>query len=154
MKNFLWIIFVSMLPIVELRGAIPIGCGMGLPAWQVFIAAVIGNLIPVPFIILFIRNVFRFVREKWSRLDRFVDRLEAKAMTKADKVRRYEILGLWLLVAIPLPGTGAWTGALIAALTDIRLRRAFPTIAVGVITAGVIVTAMSYGLRFGINTMT
>ena len=150
-KNFLWIVLVSMVPMIELRASIPMGCGMGLPAWQVFIAAVLGNMLPVPFIVLFIRSVFEFLRKHWAKLNGLIDRIEAKALKKSDRVRQFEILGLMLFVAIPLPGTGAWTGSLIAALLDIRLKRSIPTIFLGVLIAGAIVTAISYGFRFGLS---
>ncbi len=153
MKNFLWIVLVSMVPMVELRLSIPMGCGMGLPAWQVYIAAVVGNMLPVPFIVLFIRRIFDFLRKHWAWLGRLVDRIEARAMKKSDRVRQFEILGLMLFVAIPLPGTGAWTGGLIAALLDIRLKRSIPTIFLGVLIAGAIMTAVSYGFRFGVNAL-
>ncbi len=151
MKNFLWIVLVSMVPMIELRAAIPLGCGMGLPAWQVYVAAVVGNMIPVPFIVLFIRRIFAFLRKHWKKLGGLVDRIEARAMKKSGRVRQFEILGLMLFVAIPLPGTGAWTGSLIAALLDIRLKRSIPVILLGVLIAGAIVTAVSYGFRFGIS---
>ena len=153
MKSFLWILLVSMVPFIELRAAIPMGCGMGLPAWQVYLAAVVGNMIPVPFIVLFIRRIFEFLRKHWKKLGGLVDRIEAKAMKKGAKVRQAEILGLILFVAIPLPGTGAWTGSLIAALLDIRLKRSIPTIFLGVLIAGAIVTAVSYGFRLGIHAL-
>ena len=153
MKDFLWIVLVSMVPMIELRAAIPLGCGMGLPAWQVFAAAVIGNMLPVPFIVLFIRRIFAFIRRHWSRLNGLLDRIEAKAEKNIERVQRYEILGLCLFVAIPLPGTGAWTGSLIAALLDIRLRRSLPAIFLGVLVAGLIMTAISYGFKFGVNAL-
>ena len=136
---------------IELRASIPMGCGMGLPAWQVYIAAVIGNMIPVPFIVIFIRRIFEFLRKHWKSLNGLIDRIEAKAMKKSGRVRQFEILGLMLFVAIPLPGTGAWTGSLIAALLDIRLKRSIPTIFLGVLIAGAVMTAISYGFRFGIS---
>ncbi len=153
LKNFLWIVLVSMVPMIELRASIPMGCGMGLPAWQVYLAAVVGNMLPVPFIVLFIRRVFEFLRKHWKKLQGLIDRIEARAMKKSGRVRQFEILGLILFVAIPLPGTGAWTGSLIAALLDIRLRRSIPTIFLGVLIAGAIVTAVSYGFRFGIHAL-
>ena len=136
---------------IELRASIPMGCSMGLPAWQVYIAAVAGNMFPVPFIVIFIRRIFEFLRQHWKRLGGLIDRIEARAMKKSDRVRQFEILGLMLLVAIPLPGTGAWTGSLIAALLDIRLKRSIPTIFLGVLIAGAIMTAISYGFRLGIG---
>ena len=140
-----------MVPMIELRASIPMGCGMGLPAWQVYVAAVLGNMLPVPFIVLFIRSIFEFLRKHWAKLNGLIDRIEAKALKKSDRVRQFEILGLMLFVAIPLPGTGAWTGSLIAALLDIRLKRSIPTIFLGVLIAGAIVTAVSYGFRFGLS---
>ena len=142
-----------MVPVLELRASIPVGCSLGLNAWQCAIAAILGNMIPVPFIILFIRKIFDFLRSHWAKLGRLVDRLEAKAEKKKPLVQKYAILGLTLLVAIPLPGTGAWTGALVAAMLDIRLRRAIPCILLGVVIAAIVVTMISYGIQFGINTM-
>lgn len=142
---------LSMVPVLELRAAIPIGCSLGLSAWQCALAAIIGNMIPVPFIILFIRAIFEYLRRHWPKLGNLVDRLEAKAEKKKPLVQKYAILGLTLLVAIPLPGTGAWTGALVAAMLDIRLKRAIPCIFLGVVIAAVIVTMVSYGVRLGIN---
>ncbi len=154
LKDFLWVLLMSMVPMTELRLAIPIGCGLGLPAWQSFVAAVVGNMLPVPFIVLFIRRIFAFIRRHWSFLNGILDRIEKKAENNMERVQRFEILGLCLFVAIPLPGTGAWTGSLIAALLDIRLRRALPTIFLGVLIAGVIVTLISYGVRLGIAAIT
>ena len=136
---------VSMVPIIELRGAIPIGVGYGLDYWVVVLVAVIGNIIPVPFIILFIRKIFELMR-KWSKkLDGIVTKLEKRAESKSDVVQKYAFWGLFILVAIPLPGTGAWTGALVAAMLDMRLKRAFPAIGFGVLTAAAIVTFVTYG---------
>jgi uncharacterized membrane protein len=137
--------FVSMLPVIELRGAIPIGISEGLGFYQAFIVAIIGNLVPVPFIVLFIRTIFNWLRDKSIALNRLVERLENKAHAKKEIVEKYEWWGLVLLVAIPLPGTGAWTGALVAAILDMRLKRAFPAIAMGVLIAGIIVLFISYG---------
>ncbi len=136
---------VSMVPIVELRGAIPIGVGYGLEYWVAVVVSVIGNIVPVPFIILFIRKIFAIMR-KWSKkLDGFITKLEKRAESKSDVVQKYAFWGLFLLVAIPLPGTGAWTGALVAAMLDMRLKRAFPAIALGVVTAAAIVTFVTFG---------
>lgn len=136
---------VSMVPVIELRGAIPIGVGYGLDYWLVVAIAIIGNLVPVPFIILFIRKIFELMR-KWSKkLDALVTKLENRAESKADVVQKYAFWGLFILVAIPLPGTGAWTGALVAAMLDMRLKRAFPAIVLGVVGAAVIVTFVTFG---------
>ena len=152
-KNFFWVLLLSMIPVLELRAAIPVGSSLGLNAWQCAVATIIGNMIPVPFIILFIREIFAFLKEHWPKLSGFVERLEAKAEKKKPLVQKYASLGLALLVAIPLPGTGAWTGALVAAMLDIRLKRAIPCILLGVVIAAVIVTMITYGIRFGINTI-
>ena len=136
---------MAMVPVVELRGAIPYGVIAGLSVPAAFIIAVIGNLVPVPFLVVFTRKVFEWLRTKSVWLDRFVCRMETKAEEKKDVVLKYEFWGLVLLVAIPLPGTGAWTGALVAAMMNMRLKRAMPAIVLGVIIAGIIVTTITYG---------
>lgn len=140
----LYTTLMSMAPIVELRGGIPLGVGLGLPLWQAYIAAVIGNMIPVPFIIVFIRRVFKWLQAKSARLNRLVKRLEETAHLKGRMVRKYKYLGLIILVAIPLPGTGAWTGALAAAFLDMRLRDAVPSILLGVLIAGAAISALTH----------
>ena len=136
---------LSMVPVLELRGAIPIGVANGLNIWVAIGVSIIGNLLPVPFIILFIRKIFSWLRKLSKRLDGLVTRLERRAAKKTDVVLRYAFWGLVVLVAIPLPGTGAWTGALVAAMLDMRLKRAFPAIALGVVIAGIIVAFVTYG---------
>lgn len=136
---------IAMVPVLELRGSIPIAYSSGLNIWICIAISVIGNLVPVPFIILFVRKIFAFLRRKISRLDGFITRLENRAEKKSEKLQKSTFWGLFLLVAIPLPGTGAWTGALVAAMLDMRLKRAFPSIALGVITAGIIVTIITCG---------
>ena len=101
---------VSMVPIIELRGGLPFGVALGLPYHLAFPAAVLGNLIPAPFIIVYIRRIFELMRKYLPRLNGLVDQLEEKAHLKGQKVQKYQYIGLWLFVAIPLPGTGAWTG--------------------------------------------
>ena len=139
---------VSMVPIIELRGGLPFGVALGLPYYLAFPAAVIGNLIPAPFIIVYIRRVFKLMRKYMPRLNTLVDKLERKAHLKGEKMLRYEALGLWLFVAIPLPGTGAWTGSLAAAFLDIRLKKAMPAVVLGVLTAGTIMLTLTH---VGIN---
>ena len=145
-EQFLSVFGLAMVPIFELRGAIPVGVAAGLPFWTVFLTAFLGNLLPVPFLILFTRRVFEWLRTKSALLERFVSRLERKAASKEDLLKKYELLGLCILVAIPLPGTGAWTGSLVAAVFDIRLKHAFPAIALGVLIAGIIVSVVTYGV--------
>ena len=144
--EFLLTMLVSMVPVIELRGGIPFGVAAGLPVWMAMLAAVIGNLIPVPFIIVYIRRVFQWMRRRMPRFGGMIDKLEAKAHLKGQKVQKYQYFGLALFVAIPLPGTGAWTGALAAAFLDMRLRKALPSIVAGVAVAGVVVSAITYGV--------
>lgn len=144
--EWLYTFLMSMVPVVELRGGIPLGVGLGLPLWQAYLAAVIGNMVPVPFIIIFIRRIFKWLRAKSAALGRLVDKLERKAHLKGQTVTKYKYLGLVILVAIPLPGTGAWTGALAAAFLDMRLRKALPAIFLGVLIAGAAVSALTYGV--------
>ena len=136
--------FMSMIPIIELRGAIPFGVALGLPVPVAFITAIIGNLLPVPFIILFIRKIFDWLRGKSDRLNNLVNKFEAHTLKKADKVRKGAFWGLLLFVAIPIPGTGAWTGAIIAALLEVRYKIALPAITLGVISAAIIMSLLSY----------
>lgn len=137
-------LFVSMIPVIELRGAIPIGVGLGLPYWVSVLVSLIGNIIPVPFIIIFIKAIFAWIRKVMPKLDGFVTKLEQRAEKKRATVEKYAFWGLFLFVAIPLPGTGAWTGALIAAMMDMPLKKAFPSVALGVITAAIIVTTVTF----------
>ncbi len=139
-------LFWSMVPVVELRGAIPIGVGLDLPLWVAIAVSVIGNMIPVPFIILFIRQIFKWMRKVNSTFARIVDRMEEKANKHRDKVTKYGFWGLFILVAIPLPGTGAWTGALVAAVMELRFKTALPAIFAGVIAAAVVVSIVTYGV--------
>ncbi len=145
LKEAIITFLMAMVPVIELRGAIPYGVLAGLSVHTAFIIAVIGNLVPIPFLVVFTRKVFEWLRTKSFRLDSFVRRMEEKADKKKDIVLKYEFLGLMILVAIPLPGTGAWTGALVAAMLDMRLKRAMPAIIAGVIIAGIIVTTVTYG---------
>ena len=144
--EFCFTVLVSMLPVVELRGGIPFGVAAGLPVWAAFLAAVLGNLIPVPFIIVYIRRIFQWMRRRIPRLNRLVDALERKAHLKGQKVNKYKYLGLMLFVAIPLPGTGAWTGSLAAAFLDMPLRKALPSVILGVLIAGMAISILSYGV--------
>jgi len=145
--KMIFTLLVSMVPVIELRGAIPFGHNvLGLGIWPTFFASVIGNIIPVPFIIVYIRRIFQWMRRTLPRLDSLVDSLEQKAHLKGRTVSKYKYLGLMIFVAIPLPGTGAWTGALAAAFLDMRLRRALPSVAMGVMIAGVLISILSFGL--------
>lgn len=149
--EFVFTLLVSVIPVAELRVGVPFGVGLGLPYWEAFLAAVIGNILPIPFIIVYIRRVLEWLRAHLPRLDGMVDALERKAHLKGRKVSKYKYLGLMLFVAIPLPGTGAWTGALAAAFLDMPLRRAMPSVVAGVLLAGLIMTGLT---RVGINLFT
>ncbi len=143
--KYLATFIISMIPVIELRGAIPIGVSLGLSHVEAMGVSIIGNMLPVPFIILFIRPIFRWMTKKSGKLARLAEKLEAKAEGKWDKIHRYQFFALTLFVAIPLPGTGAWSGALIAAVMNMRLRNALPSILLGVLIAGVLVTGITYG---------
>ncbi|MGI6027104.1 MAG: COG2426 family protein [Candidatus Scatomorpha sp.] len=143
--KYLATFIISMIPVIELRGAIPIGVSLGLSHVEAMGVSIIGNMLPVPFIILFIRPIFRWMTRKSGKLARLAEKLEAKAEGKWDKIHRYQFFALTLFVAIPLPGTGAWSGALIAAVMNMRLRNALPSILLGVLIAGVLVTGITYG---------
>lgn len=145
-EQILMTIVVSMVPIIELRGAIPLAAHAGLAWYWVFPAAVLGNMIPVPFIVLFIRKIFDWIK-RHTRLGGMVERLEARAERKMPAVKKYRFWGLVVFVAIPLPGTGGWTGALIAALMDMRLKKAVPGILMGVVIAGIVVSILTYGIK-------
>lgn len=136
---------MAMVPVIELRGAIPFGIVSGLSVPLTFVLAVVGNLLPIPILVVFTRKVFEWLRTKSEKLNNLVCRLEAKADKNKSLVEKSEFWGLMILVAIPLPGTGAWTGALVAAMLNMRLKRAMPAIIVGVIVAGIIVTAITCG---------
>ena len=145
-KNVFITFLISMLPVVELRGGLPYGIALGLDYPVALAAAVIGNMVPVPFIIVYIRHVFAWLRKRSKWWDEKITRLEKKAHLKGRVVRKYSTIGLCILVAIPLPGTGAWTGALVAAVLDMRLKKAIPAIFLGVCIAAAIMTMVTFGL--------
>lgn len=143
--KYLATLIISMIPVIELRGAIPIGVSLGLSHAEAMGISIIGNMLPVPFIILFIRPIFRWMTKKSGKLARLAEMLETKAEGKWDKIHRYQFFALTIFVAIPLPGTGAWSGALIAAVMNMRLRNALPSILLGVLIAGILVSGITYG---------
>jgi len=128
---------ISMLPIVELRGAIPVGLLFGIESWKLYLIAVIGNMLPIPFVLWFARPVINFCLNS-RLLKRFGKWMQNKVDKNADKIVKYGTWGLVIFVAIPFPGTGAWTGAIIAALMDLRIKKAIPFIYLGVLIAGFI----------------
>jgi len=145
-NRILLTLLVSMFPVLELRAAIPLGVSLGMSHMEAFAISVVGNLIPVPFIVLFVRRVFVWLQATIPALGGFVKRLERRAENKKEVVQKWAFWGLVLLVAIPIPGTGAWTGALVAAMMDIRLKKAMPAISAGVVIAGIIVVLVTYGV--------
>lgn len=143
-KKFI-IFLISMVPILELRGGL-LAAGPALldvPMWQAIPICFIGNLVPIPFILLLITKIFDWMKGT-KKLKPLVEKLEHKAMRQSANIEKYEFWGLVAFVGIPLPGTGAWTGSLIAALLGIRFRKAFPAITLGLILATVIMTVLSY----------
>ncbi|MDP4133707.1 MAG: small multi-drug export protein [Bacillota bacterium] len=144
--KYLMTFLISMLPIVELRGAVPIGVALGLNTYLVLLISIIGNMVPIPFVIIFARAIINWLKKK-KFLAWFGRWLEKKAAKNVEKVIKYEKIGLFIFVAIPLPGTGAWTGALIASLFDLRLKNSILPIAWGVALAGVIMTLGSEGIK-------
>lgn len=165
LKKVLYVFFISMLPVVELRGAIPYGVAMDLPLHITYIIAVIGNVVPVPFLIMFAKNIlewlstspkaaklvfeFNFKDKKMEfSIQKFCLRIIKKADEKAAKIGKYELWGLFLFVAIPIPGTGAWTGSLIAATLRLRLIPSIVVISLGVISSGVIMSIISWAWKW------
>lgn len=136
---------ISMLPVVELRGALLCAPHLDVGFWQALIICIIGNILPIPFIIFLARPLFSWLK-KQRLFAKLTDKIESKVSTKANKVMKNTALGLFLFVAIPMPGTGAWTGSLIASLFNMRLKYALPSIILGVIVAGIIVALGAYGV--------
>ena len=137
----------SMLPIIELRGSIILGAAMDLPWWQTYLISWIGNMLPIPFILLFIKKMLQWMSTcKVKFFNKVSNWLMEKAEKNRGKIEKYAMWGLILFVAIPLPGTGAWTGALIASLLDMRMKYSLPAIFAGVCLAGVIMCCASYGM--------
>lgn len=139
------VFIVAMIPIVELRGAIPIGAAFSMPMPLTFILAYIGNLLPVPFILLFIRKILSFMK-RFKCFEKIVSWVENKAMKTAEKRENLTFWGLVIFVGIPLPGTGAWTGALLADFLGVKFWKAMLAIALGVLLAGIIMMIVSYGI--------
>ena len=137
------VFLVSMVPILELRGGLIMASLLHIDMWKAIAICVIGNIIPVPFILLLITPIFNWLKQT-KAFRPMVEKLERKAMSKKDNIEKYEFWGLVLFVGIPLPGTGAWTGSLIAALLDMKFRKAFPAVLIGICMATVIMTTLSY----------
>ncbi len=142
----LCVLFCSMIPIIECRGAIPLGWALGLPWWQTGLLSLAGNLLPVPFILLLIRVVLRWMASSRVKLfNKIVNWLNRKVEKHKGTIEKYSYVGVAIFVAIPLPGTGAWTGSLIAATLGLEWKRSFLAAVVGVLCATAIMTLVSYG---------
>ena len=145
MPNQLIVFIVSMIPLIELRGGLVAAALLGMPLWEGVLFCLAGNIVPVPFILLFITPIFAWLKK--TKLFRpMVEKMEARSLGKSDRIRKYEFWGLVLFVGIPLPGTGAWTGALIASLLEIRTKKAVPAIFLGLLLATVIMCIITYGI--------
>ncbi len=136
---------ISLFPVLEIRGGMIAAFALGVDFIPAFLLCYLGNMIPIPFILLFIRKIFKLMR-KFKPLGKIVDKMEARAEKKKDTIVKYQEWGLLLFVAIPLPGTGGWTGALVAALMDLRMKKCLPIIALGVFIAGLIMSFITYGI--------
>ncbi len=135
-----------MVPVLELRGAIPYGVARGIPVFYSALIAIVGNMVPVPFVLLFTRSVLAYMERRNKLMQNLAAKVRAKAEKNKGKVERYKFWGLVLLVAIPLPGTGAWTGAIVAALLDEEGVKATFAILLGVLIAAVIVSLITTGV--------
>lgn len=141
------VFLISMVPILELRGGLLVASPavLDVPITTAIPLCIIGNIIPIPFILLFIRQIFKWMK-KVGLFRTFVEKLEKRAMSKSDSIKKYEFWGLVLFVGIPLPGTGAWTGSLIAALLEIDVKKAVLAELLGIAIATIIMSFLSYGL--------
>ena len=146
LMSYLSVFLCSMLPLLELRASLVLGFGLGLPWYGNLAVSLVGNLLPIPFILLFIRRILKWMKTvSFLHFDRIASWLEEKAAKKSSKVTKYALCGLFAFVAIPLPGTGAWMGALIASLLEMRIKHSLVSIALGVLVAGVLITVALYG---------
>ncbi|MBQ3897822.1 MAG: small multi-drug export protein [Clostridia bacterium] len=148
-RDYFIVFFISLLPILELRGGLIAAYILGLPLIPSMIVCYIGNMIPIPFLLMFVKRFLNWLG-KFKIFQGFVNWIQNRGQKKADEMKakqsKWEEWGLMAFVAIPLPGTGGWTGSLVAALLNIDNKKAFKVIAVGVAIAGIIVAALSYGL--------
>ncbi|MBP5154221.1 MAG: small multi-drug export protein [Lachnospiraceae bacterium] len=144
------VFLVSMVPLIELRGGLIAAALLRMPVWEGVLWCLLGNMIPVPLILLFITPLFNWM--KTTKLFRpMVEKMEQRSLGKSEKIQKYEFWGLVLFVGIPLPGTGAWTGSLIAALLGIRFRKALPAVYLGLLVATAIMCVISYLIPYLIS---
>lgn len=149
-SNEIIVFIISMVPILELRGGLIAARLMGIPYFKAALLCSLGNLVPIPFILWFITPVFNWLKK--TKLFRpLVEKLEKRAMGKADKIEKAEFWGLVLFVGIPLPGTGAWTGGLIASMLGVRFKKAFPAMCLGVLLALTIMSVITYVIPYVVS---
>ena len=141
--KYLSLFGMAMLPVLELRGSVPWGVAQDLNYAMVLAVSILGHMVPVPFIMLFIRRIFDWMKKKSRRLAAIAEKLEARAQSKGDILVKYETLGLFILVAIPLPGTGAWTGTLAASFLNMGIKTTSLAVSLGVVIAGIIMGVVS-----------
>ena len=139
------VLFTAVLPVIEVRGAIPVGIALGMSPIHATIIAFLGSIIPIPFIMLTIRPIFKYLRTTRA-FKKMVNKLTKKSMEKSKNIQKYGYIGLFIFVAIPLPGTGVWSGSLIASLLDMRLKYAFPAIVFGNMIAAFAIMILSFGV--------
>lgn len=145
LTNEFKVMFTAALPIIEIKGAIPLGLSMGMNPWHTLFISLVGSIIPVPFILFGIRPVFNWLKRA-AFFHKLTESIELKTLNKSHRIQKYGVWGLFLFVAIPLPGTGVWTGSLAAVLLDIRFKWAFPAILIGNLVAGIIIFSLSNGI--------
>ena len=147
MKKILYVLFISMVPLIELRGAIPVGAISGLPWYINYPVCIVGNMLPVPIILLFVKKVLGFMSKcKIKIFNKIANFIYAKAEKNRAKIEKYSFWGVAIFVGIPLPMTGAWTGSLVAAIINMKFWKAFFSALIGVVSAAVIITLISYGV--------
>lgn len=145
MKKILYVFLISMVPLIELRCAVPAGALLGIPWYINYAVCIIGNMLPVPIILLFVKAVLNYMAKcKISLFNKIADFIYRKADKNKGRIEKGATIGLILFVGIPIPGTGAWTGALVAALLDMKLKHSIPAIFAGVVLAGIIMGLISY----------
>jgi len=145
LSNEFKVMFTAAIPIIEVKGAIPIGIALGMTPLHASFLAFLGSMIPVPLILFTVRPIFSYLK-KTKTFKKTINKLIHKSMNKSGNIKKYGYLGLFIFVAIPLPGTGVWTGSLIASLIDLRFKYAFPTIFLGNLVASLIIMSLSFGM--------
>ena len=151
LHDYLFTLLLAMAPVSELRGAIPFGLAHDIPQALLYPSCVLANLLPVPFVILFLRRILAWMQRKGGRLAAAAGWLEKRGRAKSARIKRSELLGLYLFVAIPLPGTGAWTGTLAASILDLGFKKSVIAVMCGVVIAGIIMGIGSVLVANGIN---